>query len=165
METKETIRITTKHFKQVIPNNVALSAFEFLRDNVDWIQGIRSRTGPTRLAKPLDPTDLDDPVTCVVMNLIETAVTKAEILGNFRINGVYLNYYQDGKMWTPNHSHPKSCQIIISLGATRTLEIGKKKYPQKNGDLTIFGSSVHGVPKEPEILGGRISIATFMTNL
>lgn len=76
--------------------------------------------------------------------------------------GVYLNYYRNGEMWTPNHSRPGTHQLVISLGATRTLEVTKKKIPMKNGDAILFGSATHGVPKEPEITTGRISIATFM---
>ena len=59
--------------------------------------------------------------------------------------------------------YPKQCQVVISLGATRTLIIGKKTFSLNNGDVIIFGSSTHGVPKEPTITNGRISIATFMS--
>lgn len=59
------------------------------------------------------------------------------------------------------YSHPGLVQIVISFGATRTLIIGKKEYNSKNGNVFIFGSSTHGVPKEPKIKDGRISIALF----
>ena len=65
-------------------------------------------------------------------------------------------------MYTPNHSHKGSHQLVISLGGKRTLTIGKKKFPMKNGDAIIFGGSTHGIPKEPNAQEGRISIATFM---
>jgi hypothetical protein len=34
----------------------------------------------------------------------------------------------------------------------------------ENGDVAIFGSSTHGVPKNSLITKGRISIAVFMNN-
>lgn len=64
-------------------------------------------------------------------------------------------------MYTPNHTHPGTTQLIISLGCTRILNIGKKSYQMNSGDACIFGSSVHGVPKD-DSKDGRISIAVFM---
>ncbi len=55
-------------------------------------------------------------------------------------------------------------QLIISLGESRTLTIGSKEYNMENGDVEIFGSSYHSVPKNPEITKGRISIAVFINN-
>ena len=52
--------------------------------------------------------------------------------------------------------------MVISLGATRTLNVGKTAYQMHSGDLIMFGSDEHGVPREPQVLEGRISIATFM---
>src|SRR6185437_2683573 len=52
-------------------------------------------------------------------------------------------------------------QCVISLGTTRILKVGKKNYQMGNGDIIFFGSSSHGVLKEPGITTGRISIATF----
>ena len=76
-----------------------------------------------------------------------------------------MNYYLNGEHYTPNHSHPKMIQVIISLGTTRILNIGKKEYKSSNGDVFIFGSSIHGVPKQLEIKDGRISIALFCSPL
>ena len=80
----------------------------------------------------------------------------------FIIMGIYINYYENGEMYAPNHSHKETYQFILSLGVTRTLNVGKKSYLMKNGDGIIFGSSIHGVPKDSSVNNGRISIATFM---
>lgn len=165
MESKVKSRVVTRHFPGLINADVASSIYELLKKNVQWEEGIKSRKGFTRLAKSIDPSQVDDLVTSVVMELIETACTEAKMVGTFAIHGVYINYYRDGDMWTPNHTHPKTCQMIISLGATRTLQVGKKNFKIKNGDAMIFGSAIHGVPKEPEVKEGRISIATFMRQL
>ena len=117
--------------------DTSTALYHHLLYNINWIDGIPSKNSFTRK----------------VMNELK--------LENI-ILGVYLNYYVDGKMWTPNYSHPKQKQIIISLGTTRKLFIAKKQYNSANGDVIIFGSSIHGVQKEPEITGGRISIAIFM---
>jgi hypothetical protein len=56
----------------------------------------------------------------------------------------------------------KTLQIIISLGATRTLLINNKKYNSNNGDVFIFNEQMHGVPKEKSLSSsGSISISIF----
>lgn len=153
-EEKECKRIKSEFIEGVIPDDTAQAAFEYLRDSIKWEQGVKSKNGNTRLAKAVQIGEDD-----LLDILIENALTK---LGKTDIDiyGVYLNYYLNGTMYTPNHSHAKTLQIIISLGATRTLTIGKKEYQMKNGDVAIFGSSIHGVPKD-ETKEGRISIAIF----
>ena len=64
-------------------------------------------------------------------------------------------------METPSHKHDGQTQIILSLGTTRTLIINSKKYDSNNGDIFIFGSQIHSIPKEHNITDGRISIALF----
>ncbi len=94
--------------------------------------------------------------------LIEQALAKLKQNDAYAIFGVYLNYYRGGNDYTPSHNHPGTHQLVISLGATRTLEVAKKSYQMTSGSAIIFGTSQHGVPKEVNIQGGRISIATFM---
>lgn len=81
---------------------------------------------------------------------------------NYAITGIYLNYYENETMWTPNHSHKGSHQLVISLGDSRILQVGKKEYDMINGSAIMFGSTIHGVPKMSMFKNGRISIATFM---
>lgn len=38
----------------------------------------------------------------------------------------------------------------------------KKSYDINTGDVALFGSAVHGVPKDENIKNGRISIALFV---
>jgi quercetin dioxygenase-like cupin family protein len=73
-----------------------------------------------------------------------------------------LNRYRNGDDFTPSHSHPRQHQIVVSLGASRTLKVGAKNYRLSHGDVILFGSSAHEVPKEPECKSERISIAVFM---
>lgn len=134
----------------------ATSLFEHLRTTVSWEDGIRSRKGFTRKAKPLDIEE-NKRVHDFILEAVQNICSH-----DYAILGVYLNYYVDGNMWTPSHSHPKQHQIVISLGATRKLIVGKKTFNMSNGDIILFGGSAHEVPKEPEIKDGRISIATFM---
>jgi hypothetical protein len=78
---------------------------------------------------------------------------------------IYLNYYENGEIWTtdhPNHSHSGTHQLVISLGCPRTLQVTKKDYRMENGDAILFGSAIHGVPKEVNVKEERIGIATFM---
>jgi len=150
--------LKTQIVKSAIEEKRSFELFEFLRDNIEWEEGIRSKSGFTRLAKAIDLEEHKD--LEIIINTILKSNFKLNCVA-YAIYGVYLNYYKDGSMWTPNHSHPGTHQLVISLGETRKLVIGKKEVQMKSGDAILFGSSIHGVPKE-ENKGGRISIATFM---
>lgn len=146
----------TVHYPAVFDQDTGTAVYEYLKENIVWDDGIPSRReGFTRKAKPLT-YDSDD----TVKNLLDIALAK--IGGNWDILGVYLNYYRDGNDFTPSHTHNGTSQLVISLGATRHLQLGTKEFALKNGDVIVFGSSAHGVRKEPDVRDGRISIATFM---
>lgn len=151
--------IRTEFFPSLIPADTATFAFEYLRDNIAWEEGVRSRKGFTRLAKAVNMDD--DIVRPLAKAAIEGIASGKNKIDKLLITNIYLNYYKDGTYWTPNHTHPGTAQIIISLGAGRTLNVAKKSYRMSNGDVAIFGSSVHGVPKEGGEVGPRISIAIF----
>lgn len=103
-----------------------------------------------------------DECPAVIEHALCLAVSKLPKGPRYGILGVYLNNYENGLMYTPMHKHADTIQLVISLGATRTLKVGTKEYRMKNGDAVVFGSSIHGVPQEPSVTEGRISIATFM---
>lgn len=151
----ETMRCKTVFTKQVLDDKYALSLYNFLKKNIEWEEGVRSKKGFTRKAKMLSVGDLPEVDEAVAISL--SVLTKI----NYDVNFYYLNYYEDGNMWTPNHSHKGTHQLVISLGETRTLEVAKKSYKMENGDAVIFGSAIHGVPKDNS-KNGRITIATFM---
>lgn len=127
-----------------------------LKESIIWEEGIRSKKGFTRKAKALLMGEYP-----LIDEIILDALKKIT-KNRYLISHIYLNYYVDGNMWTPNHSHPGTHQLVISLGASRNLDIGKKSFLMESGDIILFGSSIHGVPK-CDIKEGRISIATFMT--
>ena len=151
------------HLKENIPADISTRLYAFLRDTVAWGEGIKSRKGHTRSAASYS---LDD-FMVLINDYPEAIAAVAEIIEKYSVRkscaGLYVNYYKDGNDWTPNHTHPGTTQIVISLGATRTFLYGKTEIPSKNGDVLVFGSGLHGVPKEPAITDGRISIALFMT--
>lgn len=150
-------RTKTTHLRGVLTEEAATLLYHQLKDALPWRDGIRSRRhGFTRKACALDPEHLPS-------NILDALRVAAHAAGETHafIRGVYVNYYEDGTHWTPNHSHPGSVQWILSLGATRTLIVGKKHLAMANGDLAVFGAGIHGVPREPEITAGRISIAVF----
>jgi hypothetical protein len=141
---------------------ISARLYTFLRDGIKWEDGIRSRKGHTRSAAMFELRDF----LRLIDDFPEIMVGILEIIEKYSVRkscaGLYLNYYKDGNDWTPNHTHPGTTQIVISLGTTRTFEYCKKPLPSGNGDVIVFGSSIHGVPKEPAITEGRISIALFM---
>jgi hypothetical protein len=141
--------------KKVIDDNIATDMYTFLKWNIEWEDGIKSKKGYTRKAKPLNYGDITE-----IDNIIDTALNSLTDT-KYLVLGVYLNYYENGNMYTPNHQHKGTHQLVISLGETRTLQIGKKDFVMENGDAIVFGASTHGVPKDTSV-NGRISIATFM---
>lgn len=150
----------TVFLKNGVDSDKSWAYFYDLKENVEWEEGVRSKKGFTRKAKSLSFDETKGspylfPIICAAISKL----TKVE----YTIDGIYLNYYETGEMWTPNHSHKGTHQLIISLGGTRTLNVGKRSFEMENGDIILFGSSVHGVPKQPDKKQGRISIATFMT--
>jgi hypothetical protein len=153
--------IKTQYFEQIFDADTAESTYTFLKDNISWEQGIYSKSKGkySRKAYHHNP-ESDTIVDIFINNLVHTALDK---VGNCQYYGVYLNYYMDGTNFCPNHSHKGTKQLVLSFGAVRTLTIGKKTYEPKSGSGILFGSSIHGIPEEPEIEDGRISIAIFIT--
>lgn len=155
----------TKHYPSLLDSNLSNQTYTYLRDNIKWEAGVPSRTtGFTRFAKDLNYGDNQ-----LVDNILIEVFTKLNLKDKYQIQGIYLNYYMNGTHNTPSpspsHSHVNQTQLIVSLGATRTLRVGSKNYPMSNGDIIIFGSSTHSISVESSILDGRISIATFMQPL
>jgi hypothetical protein len=149
----------TRYLQTALDEKEALSLYEYLQTNIEWVEGIRSRKGFTRLAKSIDLDQYPELIEVIVRVLGQIDPDEYILLG------VYLNYYSNGNMWLPKHNHPGTQQLIISLGASRTLTVGTKQYSMSNGSAIIFGSASHGIPKEPDILEGRISIATFLKRI
>ena len=155
------MRRTTVYTENALEEKEADALYEKL-EKLPWKQGVRSRTGTTRLAHNLD---LNSCLGEEILDLVEKVLKNDPTNTKYIVFGVYLNYYKNGDMYTPNHTHKGTHQLVISLGATRSLVLGKKGKRMKNGDAILFGSSLHGVPKEPDVKEGRISIATFMLPL
>lgn len=151
------------HYDQAIADDLATYFYNELSTTIDWRPGVPSRkTGHTRMACPLEYGDNE-----IVDTIINTAIEllkQVDVISGIGlvIFGVYLNYYRDGNEYTPMHRHPDSKQIVVSLGATRTLKIDSTDYATKNGDLITFDHELHGVPQEPQVNEGRISVAFFV---
>lgn len=153
-----TPRCQTVFKKKVITSDEADDLYSKIMEITEWEEGIRSKKGFTRKAKAISSYDKEYSFVWDAVDKILNEMSTTPYL----LNGIYLNYYENGEMWTPNHSHKGTHQLVISLGQARKLIVGKKEYPMKNGDAILFGSTIHGVPKD-DSTQGRISIATFMT--
>ena len=154
-------RIRTKHYPGLVDKDVASEIYQYLLKNIPWRESVKSKGRHTRngCALAFPEKDSEDLVSQLVTTVMENK--KLDLPENVQHLGVYLNHYKDGNEFSPSHNHPKQVQVIISLGATRTLIVGKKEYKLKSGDVIVFGSSMHSVPKDPDVKEGRISIATF----
>lgn len=155
----------TIHVKNYIDKNIASKLYNKLEKEIEWHDGIKSKKGFTRKAYivPSKSEDIYIPdIDGELEQIIQYAMHK--YAQNTQLIGIYLNYYENGTHYTPNHKHEDTIQLIISLGETRTLNVGTKSFSIGNGDLIIFGSSIHGVPKEQN-KKGRISIALFLQRI
>lgn len=153
---EKSIICKTTFLKNAVKSEEATELFNFLKYNISWEDGIRSKfSGFTRKAKALYVTEIPEVLDVILKTLRKITAT------TYSMEGIYLNYYENGSHHTPNHSHKGTHQLVISLGETRILTVGNKEYPMENGDAIIFGGSIHGVPKDKSTKG-RISIATFM---
>jgi hypothetical protein len=153
-------KIKIQYIPDVIDSFTARQLYEYLKDNIDWEDGVYSSTGQYRLSKPVSDPE-NHPLLFSVISEALSKITNHR----FSLHGIYLNYYRDGKDSTPTHKHEDTCQVIISLGATRILKIATKEYKMTNGSVAMFGPSLHSVPHDTSCENGRISIALFTTLL
>src|SRR3989338_2347017 len=111
---------------------------------------------------------VDDPLFMELIPYVESVLTLLD--RPYIILGLYLNWYENDQSYTPSHRH-ETDQLVISLGATRTLRVGSLDFSMAHGDAVLFGTQTHSVPLEkslpvsPRFPDGRISIATFMVPL
>jgi hypothetical protein len=144
--------VRTIHVKKLLSDEEEKKYYDHFATKTRWESGIKTRTGEsTRQGAEVDIEDYPE----LLVRVCKTFENKYVFFGG------YLNWYKDGTCWTPNHSHKGTVQIVLSFGATRTLMIGKKACKMEGGDAILFGSSIHGVPKEPDCKDGRISLAFF----
>lgn len=73
--------------------------YEYLRDGISWEDGVRSKSGFTRKAKPISDIKEEYPV---IYDIIILALNKLDVKITYAIMGTYINYYVDGNMWCPN---------------------------------------------------------------
>jgi len=73
---------------------------------------------------------------------------------------VHLNKYSSGRAKIGEHEHD-FWSAILSFGASRVMFVEKQPVVLHDGDLLVFGTHRHGIPKQPIIREGRISVAIF----
>lgn len=70
------------------------------------------------------------------------------------------NWYPDGRASIGAHSHP-FWSAILSFGEPRVFMLDGEPFLLGDGDLLVFGTQKHGVPKMPDVRDGRLSVAIF----
>lgn len=70
------------------------------------------------------------------------------------------NWYPDGKSSIGAHSHD-NWSAILSFGASRIFMLDDKPILLCDGDLLIFGTQRHSLPKMPDVSDGRVSVGIF----
>jgi hypothetical protein len=160
-----TVKQTTRFFRNLITEVQAEELLFHIEQNTEWEDGPRSRKGFTRKAIGIDVDALYGLLVLfpvedkTVWDLVKETIDSYSV--RTRCNGAYINYYRNGEDWTPNHTHKNTSQFVLSLGETRTLQIGKNSHQINSGDAVLFGSSVHGICKD-DSTKPRISIALFL---
>lgn len=76
--------------------------------------------------------------------------------------GAYLicNWYPDGSTNIAPHQHD-FWSAILSFGASRVFTLDWQPLLLGEGDLLVFGTQRHSVPKMPLVKEGRVSVAIF----
>lgn len=70
------------------------------------------------------------------------------------------NWYPDGKTSIAPHNHD-FWSAILSFGEPRVFMLDGQPLMLGDGDLLVFGTQRHSVPKMPEVGEGRVSVAVF----
>lgn len=137
----------------------------FLIDNVQWGDGIKTRYGNfTRYQSHL--VSCCDVVQHEVIKALEKGLSQVCLsFDTIEVEGIYLNYYRDGKDYCPNHKHNDSKQMILSLGAVRKLNIRinekMEHFQLQSGSVLFFGDQEHGMTSQQSINESRISVVLF----
>jgi len=71
-----------------------------------------------------------------------------------------LNKYSSGRAKIGEHEHA-FWSAILSFGASRVMFIENQPVVLHDGDLLVLGTHRHGIPKQPKIQQGRISVGIF----
>jgi hypothetical protein len=152
----------TTYFPEIIDSKTAEVAFDFLKNNTPWVDSIYSKKERKISRKGYSPSvNSGNIVDDFIVELIASSLLKIKDV-QYDLLGIYVNYYASGTDFCPKHAHKGSIQFVLSLGATRKFSVGKKEYDMKSGDAILFGSSTHGIPIQPEVKDGRISVAVFI---
>jgi hypothetical protein len=106
--------------------------------------------------------DIKNPVDSIVRQLLQLAritITDGSELIPLQL---FLCYYRNGNDVCPMHSH-KCRQITLSIGADRIMTVGSKKIKLHNGSIIYLNTEKHGILKEDNVEGNRISFNLFYT--
>jgi hypothetical protein len=90
------------------------------------------------------------------------------VVKDFKIDdpAAYLlcNYYKDGRAFIAPHQHD-FWSATFSFGEPRVFLLDQKPLLLQDGDVLIFGSQRHSVPKMPNVKKERISLSLFVSQL
>jgi hypothetical protein len=95
---------------------------------------------------------------------------------NRQVEGVFLNYYEDGNDYAPYHADKYNCDTcLVSLGTMRTLRFKHNTtkentdFELKDGDLLFVPNEInhafkHSLLKRTKVVESRVSILVFLKN-
>lgn len=114
-------RITTRYLPSLLSADLADDLFLYLKEEIDWEDGIYSKRAKaiSRQGKSIDFLQDEKLLPIILLTMEKFGVALPQ--------GVYLNYYRNGKDFAPQHTHKDTTQVVISLGCVRTLNVGKEQ--------------------------------------
>jgi hypothetical protein len=147
-------KCATTYSPAFLDPEVGLKFYAMLKDSIPWEPVIRdkkllSKGKVVELNEYLDVLDM-------VMHCLNSMATRA-----YAVHSIHLNLYETGAMVFPYSTHQGTHHLIIALGCTRTLFVGKKRYQLNNGDAILFGYGYYRIP-EQTTTEGTILITVFM---
>src|SRR5579883_1099829 len=169
----ETGRI--RYIPDAVPGERAQTWFAQLRDGIDWHAQRRGMYGrEVDVPRLTHHYRLDDPELPDALRETADAVRS---LTSIDFNSIGLNFYRDGRdSVAPHNDRLEDLQrsfpiALLSLGATRRMEIRSKHPPRRALHLDLEAGSLllmswrtqlnydHGIPKTRAKVGPRISVA------
>lgn len=137
--------------------------YDELVNGLKWGEGVKTRYGGHTRKAVSYKIGSDQMVDILLTEILDKTreyilAISASTMTTLTLGGVYINFYETGADYCPEHSHANGVQAVASFGTERKFKYGSTSLMVKDGDIVIFGSGKHTVPKcsNPQ---GRIGFA------
>lgn len=142
--------------------------YNILRKELNWVPAVLRKRNKDTGTVTVTQKKTGKRMNCSFRSLRTGVPALDELLESVRISlniqdpDAYLvcNYYANGRSTIGNHQHD-FWSAILTFGASRVMLVDNRPVVLHDGDLIVLGTQKHGIPKQPHIKQGRVSIAVF----